>query len=100
MYLNPPPILQIILYQVVNDSKHAFFMAGSTNKLQAGHNNDWDKVIDQRSNGGASILNIWNLGTVTFDTDSGFDLYIMEILLIQTLQINHSSANITTCKYC
>ena len=56
------------------DSKHAFFMAGSTNKFQAGHNNDWDKVIDQ-PNGGASILNIWNLGTVTFDTDSGFDLY-------------------------
>ena len=49
-------------------------MAGSTNKFQAGHNNDWDKVIDQ-PNGGASILNIWNLGTVTFDTDSGFDLY-------------------------
>ena len=32
-------------------------------------------VAGDQSNGGASILNIWNLGTVTFDTDSGLDLY-------------------------
>jgi hypothetical protein len=31
--------------------------------------------VKDQPNGGASILNIWNLGTVTFDTDSGMDLY-------------------------
>jgi len=57
-----------------NSSNHAFFMNSSPNHFRAGHNTDWDKV-KANPNGGASILNIWNLGTVTFDTDLGMDLY-------------------------
>jgi gliding motility-associated-like protein len=57
-----------------NNSKHAFYMAAKTNRFQAGHNLSWAWVKDE-PNGGASILNIWNIGAVTFDTDSGMDLY-------------------------
>ena len=35
----------------------------------------WVWPVKYESNGGASILNIWNIGTVTFNTDSGMDLY-------------------------
>ena len=72
-------------------------MAGQTNKVPSWcHNNDWDKVIDQ-PNGGASILNIWNLGTVTFDTDSGFDLYYGGNLVDSNSSDKVCSSNITTC---
>ena len=56
------------------DSKHVFWMNASNNTLYSGHQPPYDSVEDQ-PNGGGSILNNWNLGAITFDTDTGFELY-------------------------
>ena len=59
--------------------------------------------VKYESNGGASILNIWNIGTVTFDTDSGMDLYyggnLVDSDSSATGVIDHTSPRVNIAKY-
>ena len=50
---------------------HAFWMAG-TNKLSAGHNSSWQTVTSITS----LALNTWYFGAVTFNTSTGWCLYV------------------------
>ena len=52
-------------------AQHAFWMAG-TNKLSAGHNNAWQTVTSATS----LLLNTWYFGVVTFNTTTGWSLYV------------------------
>jgi hypothetical protein len=54
-----------------NTALHAFWMAG-TNKLSAGHNNSWQIVTSSTS----LLLNTWYFGAVTFNTTTGWCLYV------------------------
>lgn len=54
------------------DGQHAFWMAGTDNTLAAGHNGSWTTV--QYSPG--TMLNKWWMGAVTFNTSSGWVLYL------------------------
>jgi hypothetical protein len=65
-------------------AQHAFWLAG-TNKLNAGHNGSWSTVVSTTS----LALNTWYFGAVTFDTTSGWRLYINGIQ-------EATSANTTT----
>ena len=88
-----------------NESRHAFYMAGQTNQFQAGGtvNGSWVWPVKYESNGGASILNIWNIGTVTFDTDSGMDLYyggnLVDSDSSATGVIDHTSPRVNIARY-
>lgn len=51
--------------------QHAFWMFG-TNKLNAGHNGDWNTVV-----GATSLsLNTWYFGAVTYSNSTGWKLYL------------------------
>ena len=52
-------------------SAHAFFMQ-TTNKLYAGHNGNWSTITSNTS----LVLNTWYSAALTFDTTSGFKLYV------------------------
>jgi hypothetical protein len=52
-------------------AQHAFWMAG-TNKLSAGHNSAWQTVTSATS----LLLNTWYFGVVTFNTTTGWSLYV------------------------
>lgn len=52
-------------------AQHAFWMAG-TNKLSAGHNGAWQTVTSTTS----LLLNTWYFGVVTFNTTTGWSLYV------------------------
>ncbi|MEC9135609.1 MAG: LamG-like jellyroll fold domain-containing protein, partial [Bacteroidota bacterium] len=56
-------------------SKHAFWMNGQNDRIQAGHNNPWAQVNYYPNGQNNSILDSWHLGAVSFDTNNGFDLY-------------------------
>jgi hypothetical protein len=51
---------------------HAFWMAG-TNKLYAGHNGAWTTTVGSTT---SLALNTWYFGAVTFNTSSGWALYL------------------------
>jgi hypothetical protein len=52
-------------------SAHAFFMQ-TANKLYAGHNGNWSTITSNTS----LVLNTWYSAALTFDTTSGFKLYV------------------------
>ena len=54
---------------------HAFWMAG-TNKLSAGHDNLWQTIVSTTS----LSLNTWYFGAVSFNTTTGWKLYVNGIL--------------------
>jgi hypothetical protein len=54
-----------------NSGQHAFWLAGTTN-LRAGHNGSWNTVVSTTS----LSLNTWYFGAVTFNTTTGWKLYV------------------------
>jgi len=54
------------------DGQHAFWMAGTNTTLQAGHNGSWSTVA---YNAGV-MTGKWWCGAVTFNTTSGWKLYL------------------------
>ena len=54
-----------------NSGQHAFWLA-SSNKLQSGHNSSWSTVISTTT----ISANTWYCGAVTFNTTSGWNLYL------------------------
>ena len=52
--------------------QHAFWMNGTSNSLRAGHNGSWARV----SYSPGDMLNQWWFGSVTFNTTSGWVLYL------------------------
>ena len=55
-----------------SDSQHAFWMGGTSTTLQSGHNGNWDTV----SYSPGDMLNQWWIGAVTFNTVTGWVLYL------------------------
>jgi len=56
-------------------SQHAFWMAGTNHTLSAGHNNSWYRV-SYRPNPSGDMVGQWWCGAVTFNTTSGWVLYM------------------------
>ena len=54
-----------------NSGQHAFWL-GATSYLRAGHNGDWSTVVATTS----LSLNTWYCGAVTFNTTTGWILYL------------------------
>jgi hypothetical protein len=54
-----------------NSGQHAFWLAGG-NKLNAGHNGSWSTVVSSTT----LSLNTWYYGAVTFNTTTGWILYL------------------------
>lgn len=54
-----------------NSGQHAFWLAGG-NKLNAGHNGNWNTVVSTTT----LSLNTWYFGAVTFNTTTGWILYL------------------------
>lgn len=54
-----------------NSGQHAFWLAGG-NKLNSGHNGNWSTVVSNTT----ILLNTWYYGAVTFNTTSGWVLYV------------------------
>jgi len=54
-----------------NSGQHAFWLAGA-NKLNAGHNSSWSTVVSNTT----LSLNTWYCGAVTFNTSTGWVLYL------------------------
>ena len=54
-----------------NSGQHAFWLAGG-NKLYAGHNGNWSTVVSTTT----LSLNTWYFGAVTFNTTTGWILYL------------------------
>lgn len=54
-----------------NSGQHAFWLA-SGNKLNAGHNGSWSTVVSSTT----LSLNTWYYGAVTFNTSTGWVLYL------------------------
>ena len=54
-----------------NSGQHAVWLAGTTN-LRAGHNGAWNTVVSTTN----LSLNTWYFGAVTFNTTTGWKLYI------------------------
>lgn len=54
-----------------NTAQHAFWLGGTTN-LRAGHNGNWSTVVSTT----VLSLNTWYFGAVTFDTITGWKLYL------------------------
>ena len=75
------------LYNIIsggNGGEHAFWLAGTVN-LRAGHNGAWDTVVSTTT----LALNTWYFGSVTFNTTTGWVLYVNGIQ-------ENTSANATT----
>lgn len=64
--------------------QHAFWLAGG-NKLQAGHNGNWSTIVSTTT----LSLNTWYFGAVTFDTTTGWNLYLNGSL--ESTSINSST---------
>ena len=58
-----------------SDSQHAFWMAGTNHSLHAGHNGSWSRV-SYRPNPSGDMVGQWWCGAVTFNTTSGWVLYM------------------------
>ena len=58
-----------------NTGQHAFWLAGG-NKLNAGHNGLWSTVVTSTT----LLLNTWYCGAVTFNTTTGWSLYLNGVL--------------------
>lgn len=54
-----------------NSGQHAFWLAGG-NKLNSGHNGSWSTVVSNTT----LSLNTWYFGAVTFNTTTGWILYL------------------------
>ncbi len=54
-----------------NSGQHAFWL-GATNTLRAGHNSAWTTVVSSTT----LVLNTWYFGAVTFNTSTGWVLYL------------------------
>jgi len=54
-----------------NSGQHAFWL-GATDRLRAGHNSQWSTVVSST----ALVLNNWYFGAVTFNTTTGWKLYL------------------------
>jgi len=54
-----------------NSGQHAFWLAGG-NKLNAGHNGSWSIIVSTTT----LSLSTWYFGAVTFNTTSGWVLYL------------------------
>lgn len=54
------------------DSPHAFWMNGTSDTIRAGHNGNWATVSHTPGN----MLNQWWCGAVTFNTTTGWILYL------------------------
>ena len=54
------------------DGQHAFWMSNTTNTLYSGHNGSWSTVSYSPGN----MLNQWWCGAVTFNTSTGWVLYL------------------------
>ena len=54
-----------------NSGQHAFWLGG-TDKLRAGHNSQWSTVVSNTT----LVLNTWYFGAVTFNTSTGWVLYL------------------------
>jgi len=62
------------LYNIIsggNSGQHAFWLAGTSN-LRAGHNGSWSTVVSTTN----LSLNTWYFGAVTFNTTTGWKLYV------------------------
>jgi hypothetical protein len=62
------------LYNIIsggNGGEHAFWLAGTSN-LRAGHNGSWSTVVSTTT----LALNTWYFGAVTFNTTTGWVLYV------------------------
>jgi hypothetical protein len=58
-----------------NSGQHAFWLAGG-NKLNSGHNNLWSTVVSNT----VLATNQWYFGAVTFNTTTGWALYLNGLL--------------------
>lgn len=58
-----------------NTQRHAFWMAATDHSLYAGHNGAWT-TVGHRPNDPGNMLNQWWCGAVTFDSTSGWVLYL------------------------
>lgn len=58
-----------------NMQQHAFWMASTDHTLNAGHNNAFT-TVGYRPNNPGNMLNQWWCGAVTFDSTSGWVLYL------------------------
>ena len=56
-------------------SQHAFWMSGSDNTIHSGHNGSW-YIVSHRPNNPGNMLNQWWCGAVTFNTSTGWVLYL------------------------
>jgi hypothetical protein len=54
-----------------NSGQHAFWL-GASDRLRAGHNGQWSTVISNTT----LLLNTWYFGAVTFNTSTGWILYL------------------------
>ena len=54
-----------------NSGQHAFWL-GASDRLRAGHNSQWSTVISNTT----LLLNTWYFGAVTFNTSTGWILYL------------------------
>ena len=55
-----------------SDGQHAFWMGGTSTTLQSGHNGNWGTVTYSPGD----MLNQWWIGAVTFNTVTGWVLYL------------------------
>lgn len=67
-----------------NTGQHAFWMFTS-NKLNAGHNGAWNTVVSTTT----LLVNTWYYGAVTFNTTTGWNLYLNS-------KLEATSSNTTT----
>jgi len=58
-----------------NNGQHAFWLAGG-NRLNSGHNNLWSTVVSNT----VLVTNQWYFGVVTFNTTTGWALYLNGLL--------------------
>jgi hypothetical protein len=58
-----------------NNGQHAFWLAGG-NKLNSGHNGGWSTVQSSTT----LVVNQWYFGVVTFNTTTGWALYLNGLL--------------------
>ena len=58
-----------------SEGNTAFWMAGTDHTLYSGHNNSWS-IVSHRPNNPGNMLNQWWCGAVTFNTSTGWVMYL------------------------
>jgi hypothetical protein len=58
-----------------SDSQHAFWMGNTNHTLYAGHNGSW-YIVSYRPNASGDMVDEWWCGAVTFNSTTGWVLYM------------------------